>query len=62
VVKSFVTHVVLIGIGVLSALLLFNALDNHFSAAGHREFAKQLVDPALRDRTRNLYARAEIER
>lgn len=36
---------------------LFNPLDNHWSPAGHREFARHLVDATLRDRTRNLYAR-----
>src|SRR5579875_1121158 len=36
---------------------LFNALDNHFSAAGHRVFARVFVDPAVRAATRDLYQR-----
>jgi len=36
---------------------LFNPLDNHFSAAGHREFAKQFVDSERRDKTRDYYTR-----
>ncbi len=36
---------------------LFNALDNHFSAAGHRVFARVFADPAVRAATRDLYQR-----
>jgi lysophospholipase L1-like esterase len=35
---------------------LFNALDNHFSAAGHRLFARVFTDPAVRSQVRNFYA------
>jgi len=34
---------------------LFNSLDNHFSSAGHRLFARVLTDAAVRSRTLNLY-------
>jgi len=35
---------------------LFNSLDNHFSAAGHRLFARVFTEPAVRRQTLNLYA------
>jgi len=35
---------------------LFNVDDHHFNAAGHREFAKALVDPETRTRIRNWYS------
>jgi lysophospholipase L1-like esterase len=41
---------------------LFNPLDNHLSPDGHREFARHLVDPALRVQTRDYYALPAVER
>jgi len=35
---------------------LFNPLDNHFSAAGHRLFARIFTDAAVRDEARSAYA------
>ena len=34
---------------------LFNALDNHFSAAGHRLFARVFTDPVVRSQMCDLY-------
>jgi lysophospholipase L1-like esterase len=43
-----------------NGLALFNALDNHFSAAGHRLFARVFADPTVRAETRDLYDRRPV--
>ncbi|HLK12529.1 MAG TPA: hypothetical protein VKW76_14230 [Candidatus Binatia bacterium] len=39
---------------------LFNALDNHFSPAGHRLFARVFADPAVREETLDVYDRRPV--
>ncbi len=34
---------------------LFNPIDNHFSPKGHSVFSRTFVDPATRERIKNLY-------